>query len=484
MTTEPSPSTAARLASLAQNGLTLFGVALVSITAVLILSFFAVEIGGGVHNPYMGIVAYVILPGLFLVGLVSIPAGMLLRKRRMRRSGDSGLAGFPVLDFNEPRLRRIATIVGLLTLTNAVILGSSSYLAVEKMDTVEFCGEACHVVMQPEATAYRYSPHSRVHCVQCHIGPGASWFVRSKLDGLRQVWHTALSTYDTPIHTPLVDLRPARETCEQCHWPGKHFGDKVRVFGRFRSNEANTPMYSAMVLRTGGGSLDMGRHGGIHWWHIESDNTIRYLATDDRRLEIGWVELTTPEGEVRSYTRDGEEPPSTDAIASARTMDCIDCHNRPTHEFPPPAKAMDWVLETHSEMGELPYYKREALRLVETPYSTRSAGIEAVRVGLSDYYEQEWPEMAHSHRPLVDRASELAAGVYGRLYFPEMETSWETHPNHIGHDDFPGCFRCHDGEMATADGEHMIPVDCETCHVFVVEDSPERPDLSALTLGS
>jgi hypothetical protein len=475
--------TTARLARLAQNGVTVVGAVLVTVTAILIVSFLAVELGGGIHNPYVGIVAYVVLPALFLLGLLAIPVGMALQKRRLRRSGERLGTDFPVLDFNEPKLRRIAIVVIALTVINAVILGSTSFLAVEKMDTVEFCGETCHTVMQPEATAYAFSPHSRVHCVQCHIGPGASWFVRSKLDGVRQVWHTAWNTFSRPIETPITDLRPARETCEQCHWPGKHFGDKVRVFARFRSDEANTPEYTAMVLRTGGGSLDMGRHGGIHWWHIESDNRIRYLAGDRRRLEITWVELVTPGGETRVYTRDAEAAPSTEALTGARTMDCIDCHNRPTHDFPTPDRAIDWVLETYPELRELPSYKRESVSRIEAEYASRDEGLEAVRSGVLEYYRAEHPEVAGARRSLVERGADLTATVYGRISFPEMRTSWETHPNHIGHDESPGCFRCHDGEMASVDGEHVIPVDCETCHVFVLEGDPVRPDLATLELG-
>jgi len=223
---------------------------------------------------------------------------------------------YPRLDFNDPHLRRIGTVVLFLTAVNALIFGISSLMAVEHMESVEFCGTTCHTLMEPEYTTYQQSPHSRVLCVECHIGPGASWFVRSKLDGLRQVWHTLRDTYDRPIESPILTLRPARETCEQCHWPEKHYGDKIHVFARFRTDEANTPRYTAMLLRTGGGSLDAGNHSGIHWWHINSDNQIRYVS-DPSRQEIRWVELVTPAGEVRTYTRDGEDPPAAEFEAEA-----------------------------------------------------------------------------------------------------------------------------------------------------------------------
>jgi hypothetical protein len=233
-----------------------------------------------------------------------------------------------------------------------------------------------------------------------------------------------------------------------------------------------------MLLRTGGGSLDLGRAGGIHWWHIYSDNRIRYIAADDRREEMFWVELTTPDGEIRVYQRDGSDPPGEDLIAGARTMDCIDCHNRPTHTFFVPAKALDWIIDTHPELGELPYYKKQAVRAIEGEYESHAVGVAAVREALENYYATDHPEIAAARAQLVSRGAELAAQTYGRTVFPDMDTNWETHPNHIGHDDFPGCMRCHDDEMSTADGRYTIPMDCETCHIFLVEDSPEYPEFA------
>ena len=273
-----------RLFNYANNLITVFGAILTTISAILIIIFVVADIVAGLGNPYTAILSYAILPGLFLIGLLAIPIGIWLRRRRLVASGAAPeeLDRYPRLNFNDRHLRRLAVVVLGLTGINAVIFGSSTYLAIHYMETVTFCGAVCHTVMQPEYTAYQGSPHSRVKCVECHIGPGAPWFVRSKIDGLRQVWRTSLDTYPRPIETPIHDLRPARETCEQCHWPAKHHGDKLRVFARFETDEANTPSYSAMLLKTGGGSLDLGRHGGIHWWHIYSDNRIRYLAADEQ----------------------------------------------------------------------------------------------------------------------------------------------------------------------------------------------------------
>ena len=162
----------------------------------------------------------------------------------------------------------------------------------------------------------------------------------------------------------------------------------------------------------------------------------------------------------------------------ARIMDCVDCHNRPTHTFHVPAKGMDWIVDTHPELRDLPYYKREAVKAIEGDYESHAGGMEAVRIALTDFYSMNYPDLAAESRDLVARGADLAAQAYGKTVFPAMDTNWETHPNHIGHDDFPGCMRCHDDEMATADGEYTIPMDCETCHIFLLEDAKEYPEFA------
>jgi hypothetical protein len=473
-----------RLWNYANNFWTIVGAVLTTVSALLLLTFALVEAVGGIRNPYVAGFAYLILPAFFVLGLVLIPFGMWRRRRRLLRSGATAweLDAFPKLDFNDPQLRKVATIFIALTAINGVILGAASYMGIEHMETVEFCGTTCHKVMHPEHTAYQNSAHSRVACVQCHIGPGASWFVRSKLDGLRQVWHTAMNTYSRPILTPLRTLRPARETCEACHWPAMHYGDKLRSFARFAEDEASTPAYSAMLIRTGGGALDAGRHGGIHWWHIYSDNRIRYLAADERRESISWAELRTADGKVTTFVRTGTEAPQPAKIeGGARVMDCIDCHNRPSHYYPPPAKAVDAVLERHEDFRTLPFFKREALKALTAPYPTHAAGVAGVRGTLVAQYRTA--EAAPERAALIARAADAVAAIYDRSFFPEMKTDWSTHPSHIGHDDFPGCFRCHDGEMKATGEDRAITGECETCHAFLVQDAAQKPDLARLAVS-
>jgi hypothetical protein len=480
------PPSLARLAHDARNPLTVLGFGLTTLSGIALVVFLILEALGVIDNPYVGLVGLAFLPVVFVTGLVAMPVGILIRRRKQRKGNTSPaeVLSFPKLDFNEPHVRRVALVILFLTVVNAIVLATSTAAALSFMDSPKFCGTVCHTVMQPEYTAYQNSPHSRVKCVQCHIGPGASFAVRSKFDGLRQVWKVMFGNYARPIASPVHTLRPARDTCEGCHWPAKHYGDKLRLIGRFAEDEKNSASFTALLLKTGGGAANAGQqHGGIHWWHIYADNRIRYLATDARRQEMAWVELTTPDGKRTEFIRDGVQAPSPESIrTSARLMDCIDCHNRPTHLFETPAKEVDSVLQRQTELRALPFFKREAVKAASVAYATHDQGVAAVRTAITTFYRGSYPELAAGQAALVARGAEEAARVYDRTVFPEMNTSAKTHPTNIGHDDSPGCFRCHDGNMKDAKSGNVIPNDCDTCHGILVDSSPTEPDLTKLTM--
>jgi len=371
------------------------------------------------------------------------------------------------------KTRKAVLIVLMLTLANIVILAAATYKGVEVMDSTEFCGETCHTVMSPELTAYRGSPHSRVNCVECHIGPGADWFVKSKLSGAWQVVSVAFDLFPRPIPTPIHDLRPARETCEQCHWPEKFVGDKLEVITHYENDEANTELKSVLLLRVGG--IEGRTSHGIHW-HVDPENSIRYRS-DESRMNISEVELSLPDGSVKAFRRPaGSETADHPGEGDGqwRVMDCVDCHNRPTHVYHMPAPAIDHAIQQGLIDRALPYVRREGLKALQGTYESHDEAREAIASHLVSFYEAEYPEIAAEQRETIDEAAEQVGAVYAKNVFPEMKVEWGTYPNHIGHEEFPGCFRCHDDELATEDGE-TISQDCFTCHTLLAmeEDSPE-----------
>jgi hypothetical protein len=465
---------------LGDNRLSLLGAALTTASGFTLVAFWLLEITTArpIH-PYAGIVLVLILPALFVLGLLLMPLGAFWRRRRLRRQGQLPSV-WPKIDIQAPAVRNAVVFVVAATIVNVAMLGAATYRGVEYMDSNQFCGLTCHKVMAPEYGAFVDSTHSRVGCVQCHIGPGAGWFVQSKLSGVRQVFAVALGTYSRPIPSPVHHLRPARETCEQCHWPQRFVGDKLLVRTKFLDDEKSTPSTTVLVLKIGGragtGSV------GIHGRHLDDQERISYVSTDGRRAVIPTVTYRADDGKLVDYvSEDVKVSPADLARGEVRRMDCIDCHNRPSHAFELPERAMDRAIELGKVSRELPYIKKKAVELLRAEYPDRPTAERQIGQGLADFYRTGYPEVYRDQRSLVESTSLAVQAIYLRNVFPDMKLGWGAHPNHIGHEDSPGCFRCHDESHKTAGGA-TITQDCNACHTILAQDETNPKVLSDLGL--
>ena len=447
------------------NFITLFGAALTTSAAITMVVVWLLESTGRTVHPYAGILIFLVLPGLFVLGLLLMPVGVLWQRRRLRAAGGA----MPLrLDLHSATVLRALAIVGVLSVMNVTLLGIASYKGVEHMDSNAFCGTTCHEVMQPEYTAFLESPHSRVGCVQCHIGPGAGWFVRSKISGVRQVFAVALNTHARPIASPVRQLRPARETCEQCHWPQKFQGDRLVVVDKFAEDETNSHTSTVLMVKVGGHRG--AQVSGIHGHHLSAESRITYITTDDKRQIIPRVTVTDEAGKAVEFnSTDVKVFPLDLERGEHRTMDCMDCHNRPSHTFELPDRALDEAIAAGHISAKLPFVKREALALIKADYPDRDRAAAAIEQGLTNFYRSRYPDVYRSARTELQVAIEGTQRVYARNVFPGMKVNWGTYPNNIGHQDFPGCFRCHDGNHKAADGR-VIAQDCDTCHNVLAMD--------------
>ena len=470
----------ARLAfQLGNNWITLAGAALTTSSAFVLIWFWFMELTSPrpIH-PYAGILLFLILPGLFLAGLVLIPLGVWRLHRKRRASGEEPTP-LQKVDFKQPGVRRLLTAIGILTFINVSIMGTAGLKGVEYMDSNRFCGLTCHTVMSPEYTAFLNSPHSRVGCAQCHIGHGAPALVRAKLSGTRQLFAVAFGTYSRPIPSPVEHLRPARETCEQCHWPQKFTDDKLLVRIKYAEDEANTPSTSILLLKIGGHTPN--GTTGIHGRHLDAAERISYISTDPRRQDIPKVTYRDDNGQLVEYvTEDFKKmDPAQVAKLTVRKMDCIDCHNRPTHAFELPDRAVDKALKTQRISIELPYIKKKAVELLKADYANRDEAGSKIALGINEFYRTSYPDVFKHKRAQVDAAAEAVKAIYLRNVFPEMKITWGTHPNNIGHEEAVGCFRCHDGSHTAADGR-TIKGDCDTCHTILAQDEKDPKVLKDL----
>jgi hypothetical protein len=450
--------------SLFQNWISIAGAAITTVAALLFVAVFLFDAFGYHSNPYIGIVFFLIVPAIFLCGLAIVPIGIWREHRRRRTGHAPSRLHWPRIDLNDRHTRHVAVAVLLLTVVNVLIVSLAAYRGIEQMDSVSFCGQVCHEVMQPEFVAYQDGPHARVVCVQCHIGPGAPWFVRSKIDGVRQVVAVLRNSHSRPIASPVRDLRPAREVCEQCHWPEKFHGDKIVTIREYADDENNTETVTTLRVKVGGGSERLGVATGIHW-HMNVANEIEYVATDDKRQEIGYVRLRDRMGNVREYFAEGVTREQLDN-GERRRMDCMDCHNRPSHPFAPSAeRAVDNAIATGEISQRLPFVRREAVAAVKEAYQDEQAALDAIARRLRGFYRDKYRDIYDRGRSEVERSVRTTQALYQRNIFPSMKVGWGTYPSNIGHVASPGCFRCHDESHKTKDGR-AISQECELCHTI------------------
>lgn len=422
----------------------------------------------GTHsNPYLGILTWIFAPAVFLFGMAVFLFGMARERRRRRLRTPGDVPEYPRVDFNQRRTRLIVIwmAIGLIVFVTMSVVGS--YQAYHYTESDAFCGTTCHQVMHPEYTAYQQSPHARVGCAGCHVGPGAGWFVKSKFSGAHQLYAVLLNKYPKPIPSPVENLRPARQTCEQCHWPEKYFGTQLKTFDHYSYDETSTPRPVRMLIKTGGGSPKSGQANGIHW-HMNVANEVTYMATDKQRQVIPWVRIRNRKtGEITEYR--AEDAKVTDAqIAAApkRTMDCVDCHNRPTHIYRSPDVSVDRALSAGRIDHTLPFIKQQAVTVLAKDYTSTAQAVRSIRADLETYYRDNHAAVYAAKRKQIDGAASELQQIFQTTRFPEMNVDWRSHADNVGHMRTLGCFRCHDDQHVTRAGKRLSK-QCDLCHTVL-----------------
>jgi nitrate/TMAO reductase-like tetraheme cytochrome c subunit len=359
----------------------------------------------------------------------------------------------------DPNQRKRLPLVLLGALIASVGFMSVVY-AWEYTSSPVFCGTTCHT-MPPEYNAYQQSAHARVDCVTCHVSKGVNTAVMEKVTDMRHVILFAFQSYETPI--VIKSLRPAREACEHCHWPEKFYSDRVVKIPRFAQDDKNTELDTYLILKTGGGNVRASQGYGIHW-HV--DNVVEFVSTDEFKQSIPWVRATFPDGKVVEYFDDGANITKAEAAKlETQRMECIDCHNRTAHYIKSPENLVDEALASGAMDVSLPAIKRKAVEALNMPVETRAKAIDA----LEGYYATTYPEVYAVKKEAVQDAVVTLRNVDFETSFPDLQEGWKTYANNVGHKEFPGCFRCHDGkhiaESTDVPPERLsIRLQCNVCH--------------------
>jgi nitrate/TMAO reductase-like tetraheme cytochrome c subunit len=467
------------------NPISLAGGAITSAAGVTMIGYWLMEIlGRRDANPYLGIIFFLLLPAVFIAGLLLIPIGVFFRRRKLQKTGQIP-AQFPKVDFNDRIFRHGIDIVLVATIVNLLVVSIATYRGAAYMDSPQFCGQSCHV-MHPEYTAYKISAHSHVACVDCHIGAGAASYVRAKVNGTRQLVEVTfhplahldpkfIPDYPTPIPSPVTNLRPASEICEDCHTPARFVGDKLLIKSSFADDATNTETQSVVVLHLGGRDA-LSQLSGIHGMHLSH---IEYIATDEARTTIPWVQKQNPDGSETVFAAsalNGAVPKG-----ERRVMDCIDCHNRPAHSFETAEDALNRAMAEGAVSPNLPWVHKEGLELLQANYATEAVARTQIPLELTAFYRAQHPDVLASKAAQVQSAGDELVTLYSQNVFPFMKVTWGTHPNNIGHMSYPGCFRCHDGDHAAKNGK-SITQDCAACHNLLAVDEAKPKVLSDLSI--
>ena len=419
-------------------------------------------------NTNLGLYIYIILPVFLVLGLLLIPLGIIINIRKRKAAGHPN-EYWPLVDLN--KRQDWATVVKIFLITSIFLVATAmgSYRAYQYTESNEFCGKLCHQVEEPEYITYQHSSHARVSCVGCHVGKGSDWYVKSKLSGLYQVYSVLFNKYPRPILTPIHNMRPVSETCEGCHWPEKFYSRKLHVQRSYLSDSANTEWNISLLMKIGPEFNSKENSEGIHW-HINKNFKIEYASDTRNRERIPWVKLTNLKtGEVKIY-KDEENPTDEKILASLekRTMNCMDCHNRASHLFKSAPDYIDNAFVTGLLPKNLPFFKEAAMEALKMPFKDKDAAMHTISETVLKYYKDKHPEVLKSDELRINIAIAAVQEEYKINDFPAMKADAGQYPNHIGHLESEGCFRCHSDRHKTAKGE-TISKNCEICHTIIAQ---------------
>ena len=450
---------------LLRNYISFIGFAIVAASLTSFSLLLLVGLGSS-DNPYTDLITFIFVPSILAFGVFVVLIGFLWERHRRRNKSHDQIAAYPILDLNDPRRRRSLVVFMGVSFMFLFMTAFGSYRAFEYTESVTFCGQACHDVMKPEFVAYNASAHAKVRCVECHVGGGADAYVRSKFNGMRQLYGVVTGHFNRPIHTPVANMREATETCQKCHWSEKYNGDEIKVFNHYEYDEKNSLNQTRMVIKVGGGSASGGPVGGIHW-HMNIANEITFISTDEKRQSIPWVRMKDMNGHVVEFrTKDAALTSQEIDQTPKRKMDCIDCHSRPAHIYLSPNQAVDQAFDAGRLDLTLPFLKAKAVETLAKPYSTNDEALATISTDINAYYRTNYADLYSSNVAAIGAAVAEIQKIYQTYFFPEMKTDWKASFNNIGHYNAQGCFRCHDGQHFSTDGK-VISNECSVCHTTI-----------------
>ena len=425
-----------------RNPLSIAGAWITTLSVCAFLTYLVLDQFGLLASPYAGLFGFMVVPAFFVFGLVLIPIG-IWREARRRRAGH-GPWQWPAFDLGQSRTRAIVAVVAGLTIVNIAIVAVASVGAVHYSESNAFCGQVCHVPMEPEFTTHRLSPHSRIRCVECHVTPTTSGFLTAKLNGTRQLYELVTNTYDRPIPSPRDRIPVPAATCERCHAPMEPEREIKRAFREHKDNERSTEITTTLMM-----------FSGRSHWHARPDLVVEYVATDKTLSTIPYVKVTDGGKTTEYFAENVTAPPAGQPV---RRMDCLDCHNRPAHTLSAtPAQVVDRAIVQGEISTKIPFVRSQMVEALSEEHPAGTDASQAIVDRLTKVFGTSTPE--------ARQTVQVARRLYRENVFPRMKVTWGTYTNQLFHVNDTGCFRCHDdAHTVKGDPEKKVRQDCELCH--------------------
>lgn len=457
---------------LSHSNQAIMGGIMITVLLPMLLFSLLVDFGGWLENQCFAVLLYILFVPLLLVAIILITYGNYFTKKQ-KQAQNTAVFSYNYLKSNlmspahYSSIRKKVYFLAIFTALFLFFLSIATHGSYYYSNTNHFCARFCHQVLSHAAKTHYSSPHSRVDCMECHKKyDGYNVSGTDHTSGLVKAYKTITKSSSTPIKIPASRLRPSNESCEKCHWPDKFHGKQLRIINSFQSDESNSHTKTALYLNIGsGGSLAQSAQG-IHW-HTSRKHRLYYLASDEERLDIVKITLDSNNGTKVVYTKEGRE--TTLKNKRHRLMDCVDCHNRPTHYIFSPEKALDKKLLSGEIPQKLPFIKQQALVAITKPYPSTPAALKGISDHLRGHYSKIPPEQSE----LLAQAIRGTQQAYTDNVSIELGVDWNTYPNFIGHAHNGGCFRCHNSAFKTKEGKG-IPHDCKLCHLILAENEPSH----------
>ena len=450
------------------NFISFLGTIVALIAWIAIIFLFIIDQIFGTGNVYTELFTFLVVPGFLILGIVMIFFGMYLKRKKIRKGINDDSSKVLTIKFSDPKTRKRIVTFSFITAIFLLCTTVGSYQGFHYTESVVFCGKLCHNVMNPEFVAYQNSPHANVKCAECHVGEGVSWYVKSKMSGMRQVFKYLTVTYPRPIATPIENLRPARETCEKCHWPQKFYSNRMHHEKYFLADSLNTEWDILLNMKIGASSEANGLSQGIHW-HINPDIKMEYKA-NAKRDTIYYVKVENKKTGKTTIFRDFDYRKSITEInnVESRTMDCMDCHNRPAHEYRSPSFYVNNYLASSKSSASIPWIKKAAMDALKVIYTTDDSARTGIKNKIISFYKNKYPQIYKEYESKINLAITEITEKFSQNTFPEMKVIYSVYPRHIGHLESDGCFRCHDNRHKSEDGK-IISNSCNLCHTIIAQ---------------